>query len=385
MSIHASIADLQRTACKRLPKPFRDYLENGSFTGATLRANREDLQAVKLRQNLLGSGIQQANTHSSMLGQATSLPVALSPVGLSGANRGNGEVMAARAALDFGVPYCLSTFSLASIEDIAAAVGDNFWFQLYPMQDEKINLSLLNRARKAGCPVLIITVDAQVAGTRYRDIHNGLGMPPRLTTRNILEMAGHPRWAWSMLQSPHWTFGNMLGEASHTKQPGTLADWIKTALKPDLDADFLARIRQQWPGKLIIKGILSIEDMRMAHQIGADAIVVSNHGGRQLDGGMSTVRALPGIAAAAPAELKIYVDSGIRTGIDILRFLGLGADGCFIGRAYNYGLAADGQTGVHQALAILQDELQRSMYFTGTPDLAHLPRDLIAQAPEPAC
>ena len=380
MPVFASIQDLQQEARKKLPKPFYDYLENGAFTQTTLAANRTDLDAVKLRERVLGTSAEQA-MHCTLVGQPATMPLILAPVGLSGMNRGNGEVLAAEAAQEFGVPYCLSAFSIAAVEDIAASVGGNFWFQLYPMADDQINASLIDRAKKAGCEVLIVTVDCQIEGTRYKDIHNGLGVPPKLNISNLTAFATHPVWCADMLKSPHFTFGNMIGEAS-ADGLSDLAEWVKSALRPTLDQTFLADIRKRWPGKLVIKGILDIADFDIAVEAGADAVIVSNHGGRQLEGGLSTARVLPRIVDRAPPHVEILVDSGIRTGIDILRMLALGAHGCLIGRAYNYGLAADGKAGVVRALEILQDELRRTMALTGVADVNVLPNDLIDASPQ---
>ncbi len=379
MAVFASIADLQHAARKNLPKPFYDYLENGAFTQTTLASNRTDLDAVKLRERVLGISPDH-DMHCTLVGQPSTIPVILAPVGLSGMNRGNGEVLAAEAAHEFGVPYCLSSFSIAAIEDIAASVGGNFWFQLYPMADDKINTSLINRAKKAGCEVLIVTVDCQIEGTRYKDEHNGLGVPPKLNISNLTAFATHPAWCLDMLKSPHFTFGNMIGETSADGLTD-LAAWVKSALRPTIDQEFLSSIRKQWSGKLIVKGILDLADFDIAVAAGADAVVVSNHGGRQLEGGLSTVRMLPRIVDRAPATVEVLADSGIRTGIDVLRMLGLGARGCLIGRAYNYGLAADGKEGVTRALDILQDELRRTMALTGVASVADLPLNIIESSP----
>ena len=379
MTTYASIADMQDAARKNLPKPFYDYLENGAFTQGTMEANRSDLSAVKLRERVLGTSAEH-DTTCRLVGQDAACPVVLAPVGLSGMNRGNGEVLAAEAAQEFGVPYCLSSFSIAAIEDIAASVGGNFWFQLYPMTDDRINISLIDRARRARCDVLIVTVDCQIEGTRYKDIHNGLGVPPKLNIGNLTAFATHPRWCADMLKSPHYTFGNMIGE-TEADGLGNLAEWVKGALRPTIDAEFLGWVRRRWPGKLVVKGILDEADFDIAVAAGADAVVVSNHGGRQLEGGLSTVRVLPRIADRAPAEVEILADGGVRTGIDVLRMLGLGARGCLIGRAYNYGLAADGKAGVARVLEILQDELRRTMALTGVASVGDLPGDLIEAAP----
>ena len=379
MTIYASIEDLRQRAKARIPKPFYDYLENGSFTATTLKANRDDLDATKLRERLLNvSG--ERSTRIELLGRQRAMPVVLAPVGLSGMNYPRGEILAARAAKAFGVPYCLSTFSIAAIEDIANEVGSEFWFQLYPMRDDKINESLLKRAGAAGCETLVVTIDAQVEGTRYKDAHNGLGVPPKLTPGNLWAVATHPRWSLGMLRSPHFTFGNMIGETSSSGL-NDIAEWVKGALRPALDLQFLKWVRSRWSGHMIVKGVLDVKDFELACDSGADGVVVSNHGGRQLEGSLSTARFLPTVADKKPAHVTLFVDSGVRTGIDVLRFLGLGANACFVGRAYNYGLGADGERGVTKALDILQDELLRTMALTGVSNLGELPPDLIEARP----
>ncbi len=376
MKVFASIEDLRLEAQRRVPKALFEYVEGGSYTELTLAANRRDLDAIPLRQRLIGD-ITERSHAATMLGQPVSLPVALAPTGLCGAVHPRGEMLAARAAKDFGVPFCLSTMSIASIEDVAKEVGGDFWFQLYPMKEERINASLLARAKAACCKVLILTIDAQTEGIRYRDAHNGLGVPPKLTAANIWGVLSHPKWAFGQLRSPHYTFGNLIGEIDEGAGLAGLAEWVKKNFAPTIDVKLLNWVRAHWDGKLIVKGILDIADAKAAIAAGADATIVSNHGGRQLDGAMSTAAAFPQIRDAVGDAAELYVDSGIRTGMDILRFLGMGARACFIGRAYMYGLGADGQAGVTCALNILKDELDRSMALSGVSSAIVVDRDVI--------
>lgn len=375
MKVFASIDDLRREAKRRIPKAFFEYIENGSFTQTTLTANRTDLDAVTLRQRLIGD-FAERSLATTILGGSASLPIVLAPTGLCGAIHARGEILAAEAAKAAGVPFCLSTMSIASIEDVAAKVGGAFWFQLYPMKEERINISLLDRARKAGCEVLVVTIDAQTEGTRYRDAHNGLGVPPKLTAGNIWGALSHPRWSLGMLRSPHFTFGNLINELPDGSL-GNLAEAVKSAFEPVVDPALLRWIRDRWDGKLVIKGLLDPVDAIAACRAGADAIVVSNHGGRQLEGAPSSVAAFSRIRDVVPDGVEVYADSGIRTGIDVLRFLGLGAKACLIGRAYMYGLGAAGGYGVTCALDILRDELDRAMALTGIDDAAAVPAGVI--------
>jgi L-lactate dehydrogenase (cytochrome) len=375
MAIFASIEDLKREAKRRVPKPFFEYYENGAYMETTLKANRAGLDAIKLRQHMLG-GVAQTNTSTTLLGQPVSMPLALSPVGLCGMSRARGEILAAEAAKAAGVPFCLSTFSIAAIEDVAQAVGGDFWFQLYPMKDPQMNLSLMARAARAGVKVLVVTIDSQIEGTRYRDVHNGLGVPPELTPGNVWSVVSHPRWAFGMLRSPHFTFGNMIGETS-TRNLGTVAKMVKGALLPNIDSSLLRFVRAHWKGALVIKGVFDERDAKIACDVGADAIIVSNHGGRSLDGVVATTTMLPRIRSVIPDTLELYADSGVRTGIDVMRLLGLGARACFIGRPYVYALGAAGKRGVSIALEIFRDDLERVMRMTGMSDVGQIPRTVI--------
>jgi L-lactate dehydrogenase (cytochrome) len=375
----ASIEDLRRAAWKRVPKPFIEYVENGSFAEVTLRANRVDLDAVRFRERVMFD-VSNRKLETEMLGEKVSMPVAIGPTGMCGAVWSNGEILSCRAAHDFGIPFSLSTNALLSIEDVADAVDKPFWFQLYLEKDRGFSKDLLERAKGAGCPVLILTMDLHVEGTRYRDVRNGLGVPPRLTPSNLWSIASRPHWALAMLHSKRWSFGNY-AEKVKSGNVKEMAELVKSQLDSSFDAKTLEWVRSLWPGKLIVKGILDPEDARIAADAGADAILVSNHGGRQLDNAPSTISILPDIVAAVGDRVEVYVDSGIRSGLDVLKFLGLGAKACFIGRAYLYGLGADGQAGVTRALEILRDELSIAMALTGITDASNVPRDIILSAP----
>jgi len=371
----ASIADLRRRAHARVPRPFMDYVEAGSFAEITLRENRSDLDGIRFRERVMFD-VSNRKLGSTMLGEKVAMPVALGPVGMLGAVWSNGEILSCRAAHDFGVPFALSTNALLSIDDVAGAVNKPFWFQLYLEKDRGFSRELLERAKAAGCPALILTMDLHVEGTRYADVHNGLGVPPRLTPANIWSIVSNPRWALAMLHSRRWSFGNYAGKAKsgNVKQ---MAELVKSQLDSSFDVKTLEWVRSLWPGKLIVKGLLDADDARMAIDAGADAILVSNHGGRQLDSAPSTASVLSGIVEAAAGRAEVYVDSGIRSGLDILKFLGLGATACFVGRAYVYGLGAYGQAGVTKALEILRDELDVAMALTGVTDVNAVPRSVI--------
>ncbi len=375
----ASIEDLRRRAHRRVPKPFMDYVEAGSFAQVTLAANRTDLEAVRFRERVMFD-VSDRKLETTMLGEKVAMPVAIGPTGMCGAVWSNGEILSCRAAHDFGIPFSLSTNALLSIEDVAGSVDRPFWFQLYLEKDRGFSKDLLEKAKAAGCPVLILTMDLHVEGTRYVDVHNGLGVPPRLTPANVWSIVSNPFWAFAMLHSKRWSFGNYADKvkSGNVKE---MAELVKSQLDSSFDLKTLEWVRSLWPGKLVVKGILDPEDARMAADAGADAILVSNHGGRQLDGAPSTVSILPNIVEAVGDRVEIYVDSGIRSGLDVLKFLGLGARACFIGRAYLYGLGAYGQAGVTRALEILRDELDVAMALTGVTDAARVPRDIILSAP----
>jgi L-lactate dehydrogenase (cytochrome) len=375
----ASIEDLRKRAHARVPKPFMDYMEAGSFSEITLRENRRDLDSIRFRERVMFD-VSNRKLETTMLGEKVRIPVAIGPTGMCGAIWSNGEILSCRAAHDFGIPFSLSTNALLSIEDVRNAVDRPFWFQLYLEKDRGFSKDLLERASKAGCPVLILTMDLHVEGTRYCDKHNGLGVPPKLTPANIWSIVSHPHWAFAMLSSRRWSFGNYAGKvkSGNVKQ---MAELVKSQLDSSFDLKTLEWVRSLWPGKLIVKGILDVEDAKMAVKAGADAVLVSNHGGRQLDSAPSTASVLASIVDAIGDKAEVYVDSGVRSGLDVLKFLGLGARACFIGRAYLYGLGAYGQAGVSKALEILEDELSIAMALTGVTDVTRVPRDIILRPP----
>ena len=368
MAAIASIEDLKRLHRARVPRMFYDYAESGSYTEQTFRDNCGDFAQIRLRQKV-AVDMSDRVTGGQMLGQAVTLPLALSPVGLTGMQCADGEIKAARAAQAFGVPFTLSTMSICSIEDIAAHTSTPFWFQLYVMRDEDFVDATLERARRAGCSALVLTLDLQILGQRHKDVKNGLTAPPRLTLPNILNMMTRPRWCAGMLRTPRRSFGNIVGHAKGVGDLASLNAWTNEQFDPRLDWDKIARIRDAWGGKLILKGILDAEDARRAADFGADAIVVSNHGGRQLDGALSSIRILPSIVRAVKGQTEIWLDSGIRSGQDILKALALGADATMAGRAWLYGLGAMGEAGVTTALTILQRELDVTMALCGERDI----------------
>lgn len=357
------VEDLRAVAHKRVPRMFIDYLEAGSYSQETLKANRDDLQTIKLKQKILVD-VAKRSTATKILGKPASMPLALAPIGLCGMQRGNGEILAAKAAEKAGIPFCLSTMSVCSIEDVAAEVNRPFWFQLYVMRDRKFIQRLIERAAAAKCSALVLTVDLQVIGQRHNDIKNGLSVPPRLTLPNIFDIMTKPAWVASVLTAKRRTFGN-LTEAAAGGDTASLSVWIQNQFDPTLNWDDVKWIRKLWKGPLILKGILEVEDAKLAARYGADAIVVSNHGGRQLDGAPSSITQLPKLAKAVGNRVEVMFDGGIRTGQDIMRALALGADSCLIGRSYIYGLGAYGEEGVLAAINCLKSELLTTMALTG--------------------
>ncbi|MBZ6075621.1 alpha-hydroxy acid oxidase [Microvirga puerhi] len=372
----ANIEDLREIAKRRMPRTFFEYVEAGSYDELTLRANREALDALELRQRVMVD-VSARIQETTIVGEPVSLPVALAPAGLTGAVYPNGEIHAARAAQSSGVPFCLSTMSVCSIEDVAAATGKPFWFQLYLMKDRGFSQSLIERAHAAQCPTLILTMDLHVEGQRTADVHNGLGIPPRMTLSNVMDIAMHPRWAFGMLGSKEYTFGNLKDAIKHSGNLGILSEWVKQQFDPSFDRHDVEWVRKLWPGKLIIKGILDPKDAEIAVAAGADAVLVSNHGGRQLDGAPSTVEAFPAVRDAVGDRAEILFDSGIRSGLDVLKALALGAQACLIGRAYLYGLGAGGEAGVSKALSLISEELDAGMALTGVTDVKTVQRDVI--------
>ncbi len=363
------IEDLRLLARRRVPRMFFDYLDAGSWTEGTHRANTRDLQRIRFRQRV-AIDIGRRSTRSHMVGQEVAMPVALAPTGLTGMQHADGEMLAARAAMRFGVPFALSTMSICSIEDVSRATnGHPFWFQLYVMKDREFIERLMDRAGAAGCPALIVTLDAQIVGQRHKDLKNGLSAPPRLTLANLVNMMSKPRWALGMLRTPRRSFGNIVGHARGVDDIGGMAEWAARQYNADLNWGDIAWIRKYWRGKLIIKGIMDEHDARLAADSGADALIVSNHGGRQLDGADSAIRALPRIVRAVDGRIEVHMDSGIRSGQDVLRARALGATGTYIGRAFVYGLGALGEAGVTRALEIIHRELDLTMAMCGHTDI----------------
>ena len=378
------IEDLREVARRKVPKAFFDYVDSGSYNEETLRANRADLEMIKLRQRVMVD-VSDRSLATTIIGQNISAPFALAPIGLCGMQHGDGEILAAQAAEEAGIPFTLSTMSICSIEQVAEAASRPFWFQLYVIRDRGFSRDILERASAAKCNALVLTVDLQVLGQRHRDIRNGMTVPPEMRLRNIIEMARKPRWALSILKSKSKTFGNLAGHLEGMEDITSLAQWTNSQFDPALNWKDVEWIKNVWPGKIIIKGILDVEDARTAVKLGADAIVVSNHGGRQLDGAPSSISALPAIAQAMGSDTEVLFDGGIRTGADLLRALALGARACLIGRAYVYGLGAGGKAGVAKAIDILQKELSVAMALTGTTRISDVgPRVLVgAEAKKP--
>jgi L-lactate dehydrogenase (cytochrome) len=375
------IEDLRQRARCRIPKMFFDYAEAGSYAEETLRGNRADLERIKLRQRVLVD-VSHRDLSTTIIGETVPLPLALGPVALTGMQHRDGEIAACRAAHAAGIPFTLSTMSICSIEDVAEAVAKPFWFQLYVMKDRGFVRSLIERAAAAKCSALVLTIDLQVLGQRHCDVRNGLSVPPAIRLRNVIDIATKPGWAIGMLRSKRKTFGNLAGYAGSggTTNVNSLASWISTQFDPALSWKDVEWVRSLWPGKLIIKGVLDVEDARLAAKTGASAIVVSNHGGRQLDGAPSSISALPKIADAVGSEIELMFDGGIRSGQDLMRALALGARSCLIGRAYIFGLAAGGQAGVARAIEIIGQELDVTMALCGVNSVHEIGRQVIAPA-----
>ena len=368
MPVVTSIEDLRRMAKKRVAKAIFDYVDRGSYEEGTLHANKNDLDALKFRQRV-AIDVDNRSTRSTMLGQEVTMPVAIAPVGLTGLDWADGEILGARAAGNFGIPYTLSTMSICSIEDVAGAVTKPFWFQLYVMRDRGFAASLIDRAKAAKCSALVLTLDLQIQGQRHQDLKNGLAVPPRLTLANFVDMLCKPSWTFNILQSKRKTFGNLAGEIKGADNLLTLSQWIASQFDPTLSWNDVAWVKQRWGGKLILKGILDVEDAKLAAATGADAIVVSNHGGRQLDGTVSSIRALPEIVDAVGDKIEVLMDGGIQSGQDVLRALAYGAKGTMIGKAFAWGLGAAGEAGVTMVLEILRKELDVTMALCGLKDV----------------
>jgi L-lactate dehydrogenase (cytochrome) len=368
MPVVTCIEDLRELAKKRVARAIFDYVDSGSYSECTLRANRDDLASLTLRQRV-GIDVDRRSTRVTMAGQEASMPVALAPTGLTGLNWADGEILAARAAERFGVPFTLSTMSICSIEDVAGGVSKPFWFQLYVMRDRGFSASLIERAKQARCSALVLTLDLQVQGQRHRDLKNGLAVPPRLTAATVFDVLRKPGWALNVLRGKRKTFGNLEGRIPDAKDLTTLSQWIAGQFDPTLSWKDVEWVKNLWGGKLILKGILDAEDAKIAASSGADAIVVSNHGGRQLDGAISSIRALPEIAQAVNGKTEVWFDGGIRSGQDVLKALALGAQATMIGRAFLYGLGAMGEAGVTRALEIIRAELDVTMALCGLRDV----------------
>ena len=370
------VEDLRRLAEKRVPRMFYDYADSGSWTEGTYRANESDFARIKLRQRV-AVNMENRSLKSTMAGQAISMPVALAPVGLVGMQHADGEILAARAAEKFGVPFTLSTMSICSIEDVAENVSKPFWFQLYVMRDREFIRRLIDRAKAAGCSALVLTLDLQIMGQRHKDIRNGLSAPPKITLRNMLNMSTKPRWGLGMLGTKRHTFRNVVGHTSGVDNLSSLSAWSAGQLDPTLNWDDVKWIKERWGGKLILKGIMDAEDAEIAARSGADALIVSNHGGRQLDGAPSSIAALPSIAQAVGGKIEVLMDGGIRSGQDVIKALALGAKGVFIGRAFVYGLGAMGEAGVTRCLDLIRNELDITMAFCGLRDVKQVDRTIL--------
>jgi L-lactate dehydrogenase (cytochrome) len=376
MPVITCIEDLRTLARKRVPRMFYDYADSGSWTEGTYRANETDFQALKLRQRV-AVNVDQRSTACTMLGRAVTMPVAIAPTGLTGMQHADGEILAARAAEKFGIPFTLSTMSICSIEDIAAHTRAPFWFQLYVMRDRGFMERLIERARVARCGALVLTLDLQILGQRHKDLKNGLSAPPKPTLANMINLATKPRWCLGMLGTKRRGFGNIVGHVRGVADMSSLSSWTASQFDPTLSWKDVEWIKKLWGGKLILKGIQDVEDARLAVETGADAIIVSNHGGRQLDGAESSIRALPSIVDAVGAQIEVHMDGGIRSGQDVLKAYALGARGCYIGRAMLYGLGAMGEAGVAKALELIHRELDLTMAFCGKTRMEQVDRSVL--------
>ncbi|MBV6322636.1 alpha-hydroxy acid oxidase [Duganella violaceipulchra] len=376
MTIITTVEDLRVLAQKRVPRMFYDYADAGSWTESTYRANVDDFQSIKFRQRV-AVNLENRTLKSTMVGQEVAMPVALAPTGLTGMQHADGEILAARAAEKFGVPFTLSTMSICSIEDIAANTSKPFWFQLYVMKDREFIHRLIDRAKAARCSALVLTLDLQVLGQRHKDLRNGLSAPPKLTIANIVNMASKPRWVLGMLGTKRRSFGNIVGHASSVSDMSSLSAWTNQQFDLSLSWKDVEWIKQRWGGKLIIKGIMDAEDARLAVESGADALIVSNHGGRQLDGAQSSIGALPAIVDAVGGQIEIHMDGGVRSGQDVIKALALGAKGVYIGRPFLYGLGAMGEQGVTKCLDIIRNELDLTMAFCGLRDVTMVDKNIL--------
>ena len=368
MTIITTIEDLRVLARRRVPRMFYDYADAGSWTESTYRANSDDFARIKFRQRV-AVNLENRSLRSTMIGQDVAMPVALAPTGLTGMQHADGEILAARAAAAFGVPFTLSTMSICSIEDVAAHTSKPFWFQLYVMRDRDFIERLIERARAAGCSALVLTLDLQVLGQRHKDIRNGLSAPPKPTLATLANLLTKPRWCLGMLGTRRHGFGNIVGHASNVSDMASLSAWTQQQFDPALSWADVEWIKRRWGGKLIIKGIMDADDARLAADSGADALIVSNHGGRQLDGAQSSIAALASVVEAVGQRIEVHMDGGVRCGQDVLRALALGAKGVYIGRPFLYGLGAMGEQGVSKCLDIIRNELDLTMALCGLRDI----------------
>jgi L-lactate dehydrogenase (cytochrome) len=376
MPIITCVEDLRLLAKKRVPKMFYDYADSGAWTESTYRANESDFQGIKFRQRV-AVNMENRTLKTTMVGREVAMPVAIAPTGLTGMQHADGEILGARAAEKFGIPFTLSTMSICSIEDIAAHTKASFWFQLYVMKDRDFIERLIDRAKAAKCDALVLTLDLQILGQRHKDIRNGLSAPPKLTIKNILNMMTKPRWCMGMLGTKRHGFGNIVGHAKSVSDMSSLSTWTSQQFDPALSWADVEWIKKRWGGKLILKGILDVEDANTAMNSGADAIIVSNHGGRQLDGAQSSIKGLRAIAEAVGSKIEVHMDGGIRSGQDVIKALALGAKGTYIGRSFLYGLGAMGEEGVTKALSIIRNELDITMAFCGHRDIRNVDQSIL--------
>ena len=377
MTVITTIADLQALAKKRVPRMFYDYADSGSWTEGTYRANESDFQKILLRQRV-AFNMENRTTKTQMMGQDVAMPVAIAPTGMTGMQHADGEILAARAAKKFGIPFTLSTMSICSIEAVAKETDNHpFWFQLYLMRDRDFSARLIDRAKAAGCSALVLTLDLQILGQRHKDIRNGLSTPPKPTIANIINLATKPRWCLGMLGTKHRQFGNIFGHVKGVENMGSLSEWTAKQFDPTLSWADVEWVKNRWGGKLILKGIQDAEDAKFAVDSGADALIVSNHGGRQLDGAPSSITALPAIVDAVGSQIEVHMDGGIRSGQDVLKATALGAKGTYIGRAMLYALGAMGEEGVTKALQIIRNELDLTMAFCGRTDINTVDKSIL--------
>lgn len=377
------IEDLRVIAKRRVPRMFYDYADSGSWTESTYRSNETAFQKIKFRQRV-AVNMENRSLENTMIGENVTMPVALAPTGLTGMQHADGEILAARAAEKFGVPFTLSTMSICSIEDVAEHTSRPFWFQLYVMKDKGFVERLINRAKAAKCSALVITLDLQILGQRHKDIKNGLSSPPKPTLTNLINLATKPYWCWHMLHTKRRTFGNIVGHASGVSDTSSLSAWTSQQFDPALSWDDVAWIKDKWGGKIIIKGIMEPEDAHLAVKSGADALIVSNHGGRQLDGALPSIEALPAIVdAVGKDDIEIYLDSGVRSGQDVIRSVAMGARGVFIGRPFLYGLGAMGEAGVTKALEVIRNEADLTMAFCGLRNIKDVNKSILVPGTYP--